>query len=104
MSRKRRGAPPPGNQAPDGLGNWIDWQKHQYLPGYWVGGKVPPYLPGKRPNKFGYLLLATGIGTFLIVGLRALLSGANADPLEIGYSVLFAALQVGAGVSLLKRS
>ncbi len=104
MSKKWRGEPPPGNQDRDGLGNWIDWQDHQYLPAYWVGGKVPPNLLGKRPNKFGYLLLATGVGTLLIAGVRVLLSGANPDPVEIGYPVLFAALQVGAGVSLLKRS
>jgi hypothetical protein len=53
------------------LGQFQEWQETQYLPGYWLGGNIPPYITGKRPNKYGYVLLASGLASGLIVALIA---------------------------------
>ena len=44
----------------NGIDRFIEWQEHQYDPGYWTGGRIPPYLLGKRPNKMGYTWLVLG--------------------------------------------
>jgi hypothetical protein len=48
-----------------------EWQEHQYLEGYYVGGRIPPSYLGKRPNRFGYVLLANGILLALVATLGA---------------------------------
>ena len=88
----------------DPLREWRDWQDHQYLPGYWVGGKITPFLLSKRPNRFGYILVATGIGACLLVALRLVFMGSRVDWGELVVVLPLALLQLGAGVSLLRRS
>ncbi len=104
MSNKRKVRRVRNVDAGDPLRDWTDWQDHQYLPGYWVGGKIPPYLLGKRPNRFGYLLIAGGIGTCLWVGLQFVLNGSRVDWAEVVWAIPFALLQLGAGISLVRRS
>src|SRR5659263_3993 len=104
MGKKRRARRSPDAGGSDPLREWKDWQDHQYLPGYWVGGKIPPFLLGKRPNRFGYLLVAGGIGACLFVALRLVLMGPRLDWGETVFALLFALLQLGAGISLLRRS
>ena len=50
----------------NGIDRFIEWQEHQYDPGYWTGGRIPPFLLGKRPNKMGY--------TYLVLGFLLLIS------------------------------
>ncbi len=38
-----------------------EWHDHQYDPGHYIGGKLPPYLLGKRPNLYGCVPLAAGL-------------------------------------------
>ena len=49
---------------------------------YYTGGRIPPIFFGKRPNKFGYLLIATGSATLIVVLFAlwsTLTAAANAD-------------------------
>jgi hypothetical protein len=42
-----------------------EWQDHQYDPGYYLGGKIPPYI--KSPGNRKYLGLALLIPVFMMV-------------------------------------
>ncbi len=45
-----------------------EWQDHMYDPGYFTGGRIDPLLEGRRPNAYGWVLIATGLlGLFLVV-------------------------------------
>ena len=86
---------------------YLEWQEKQYLPGYYVGGRIPPIFYGKRPNKYGYLLLITGSFTLI-----ALLFMTWADfatgmaPETIGprfIAALVGVLQIVSGWRLLQR-
>ena len=50
----------------NGIDNFIEWQDNQFNPGYWTGGRMPPFLLGKRPNRMGYSYLVMGILMLLI--------------------------------------
>jgi len=52
----------------NGIDRFIEWQEHQYDPGYWTGGRIPPFLLGKRPNKMGYTILVLGF-LYLIISI-----------------------------------
>jgi hypothetical protein len=39
-----------------------EWQDHRYDPGYFTGGNIHPLLKAKRPNKYGYVLILSGLG------------------------------------------
>lgn len=51
----------------DYLQDLQDWQNHQYTPGYYTGGRIPPQLKHGR-KRMGYLYLFLGIiyGAFFI--------------------------------------
>jgi hypothetical protein len=38
-----------------------DWQDHRYDPGYYTGGNIHPLLKARRPNKYGYVLVFSGL-------------------------------------------
>jgi hypothetical protein len=85
-----------------------EWQDHQYVEGYYVGGKIPPFLLGKRPNRFGYGLVASGVLSSLAITLAAL-SQSRFDvrtlwSLGFFFGMLISALQLLAGVALLRKS
>jgi hypothetical protein len=103
MSKKRRGHRARNVDGGDPLQEWRDWQDHQYLPGYWVGGKIPQFLLGKRPNSFGYLLIAGGVVACLLVGLQVVLNGGRVNWGELLTVVPVGLLLLGAGASLLRR-
>ena len=50
-----------------------DWQDHRYDPGYFTGGNIHPLLKARRPNKYGYVLILSGLG-FLFVAFFGLLA------------------------------
>jgi hypothetical protein len=61
MSRNRDPFDPPPDPAPE----YTEWIQHRYDPGYWLGGRIPPYLKRKqtkhsRGNPHGYMLLLAG--------------------------------------------
>ncbi len=64
---------PPTNRpaGQEGLDRLEEWQRHQYDPGYWAGGKIPPYQLGRRPNPIGWVYILTGIMSFVGCGVMA---------------------------------
>lgn len=73
----------------------IEWQNHQYDPGYWLGGRIPRYLLRKN-KKLGVIFII--IGTLTVLGILAAdlwsvdLSG-SILPLIIGILTLAAGVQ-----------
>jgi len=56
----------PVDCPPDPAPEYTEWIQHRYDPGYWLGGRIPPYLKRKRTkhskgNPYGYVLLLGGI-------------------------------------------
>ena len=92
------------------LEDWQDWLNHQYLAGYYVGGRIPPFLLGKHPNRrLGWLLLVSGTITAIAVTLSVLSQPwpAEFDLCPLGlivFGVSMAVLQLAAGINLLRRS
>jgi hypothetical protein len=57
-----------------------EWHDHQYTPGHYIGGRLPPYLLGKRPNLFGCVPLAAGlsmVGIMLVATIAQSMQGAS---------------------------
>ena len=51
-------------QKPDPIGDYIEWTEHRYTPGYYLGGRIPPYLKksslGPKGRRNGGILLLIG--------------------------------------------
>ena len=97
-------------EHPRPIQEFTEWQEKQYLPGYWVGGRIPPFLMGKRPNPYGYVLIATGFLSLLILALivlPAFLRPRGPQPLnlvqDLAVGLFFVVLQIVAGLYLLRR-
>jgi hypothetical protein len=74
-----------------------DWQDHRYDPGYFTGGNIHPLLKGRRPNKYGYVLILSGLGFFFVAFL-----GRDRLSIEVVLQIAMALLLVAAGVKLVK--
>jgi hypothetical protein len=98
------------------LARWGEWINHQYDPGYWTRGRIPPFFAGRRPNRLGYALLATGVMSLLILAFPAVslldssLAGRRlgmeysaAVLASLVFAFVFAVLQVSAGIALLRK-
>jgi hypothetical protein len=49
----------------DYLNDLEEWQEHQYNPGYWTGGNIPPHL--KYPKKqLGIFFIIIGVFSSLV--------------------------------------
>ena len=73
------------------------WQEHQYDPGHWLGGNIPPYL--LRPNKkLGIVLLVVG----LIQLIFLVISFPTSDISQISILPFIAVLMILAGYFKLK--
>jgi hypothetical protein len=81
-----------------GLATYLEWLDTQYLPAYWIGGKLPPFLLGKRPNNAGYGLVAFGLANLIPCILIFLFVGFSFPVLLIS---LFFALFMATGIKLL---
>jgi hypothetical protein len=95
-------------RKPDGpIENYIEWSKHRYDPGHYLGGTLPPHLRknslGPRARRLsGLFLLFSGLGSVLLSfaaggvtqyrWLEALLAS--------GWSLLF----IAAGLAMLASS
>ena len=52
----------------DYLNDLEEWQEHQYDPGYWTGGNIPPHL--KYPKKpLGIFFIIIGVFTLLVLAM-----------------------------------
>jgi hypothetical protein len=76
-----------------------EWQDHRYDPGYFTGGRVHPVLRGRRPNKYGWVLMATGLLSVLILG-AAVRTG---DTWLLFGLAASAVINLAAGTALIRR-
>ena len=53
---------------PDPAPEYTEWVDHRYDPGYYLGGRIPPYLrrSGKRRNWYGYVLIVGATMAFIL--------------------------------------
>lgn len=73
MARKQRNHSRRGpRQVDDAVGEWSGWLDHQYDPGYYTGGRIPPFMRrpehaahGRRPSRLGHVFIVTGAFTLL---------------------------------------
>jgi hypothetical protein len=54
MSKKSR-------KEPDPFADIREWQDHMYDPGYFTGGRLPPLLKARRPNRHGWVLIVSSL-------------------------------------------
>lgn len=86
-----------------------EWQEHQYDPGYYTNGRIPPYMkyPGK-PRLYGWLLILSGILSIIILTVICSISFDKKQIVPIiGFILLFgliAAIQIVGGIRLLMKS
>jgi hypothetical protein len=82
--------------------DWQEWTDHQYVEGYFTGGRIPPFYKKERRNGFGYGLLL--MGSLMGLGAAAgILSGSVADVSAV-FLALLAVLMLVAGVRLLRAA
>lgn len=62
----------------DPLGKYREWLDHRYDPGYFLGGRIHPLLTARRPNQYGWILVAFGIANLIGIG-RSLASPAAVE-------------------------
>ena len=50
-----------------------EWQEHRYDPGHYTGGNIHPLIIARRPNRYGYLLIVSGVLvlTLIVLAIRA---------------------------------
>ena len=96
----------PGTPVDPAAAELEDWQNHQYVEGYYTGGRIPPFLRGRRPNPYGYALLASG-GCFAVMfAVLAVVGLLGLGDLSLGTLIFggaLAALFLVAGIRLLRQ-
>ena len=95
-------------QAPvdSAAADWHEQQAHQYVPGYYTGGRFPPQLRQPRPGRFGGVLLALGsLAAIMIVVALAASAYAVGEVSVGGFRIpgLLALLMIASGYSLLRK-
>ncbi|HEU5424815.1 MAG TPA: hypothetical protein VFU72_14815 [Nitrolancea sp.] len=79
----------------DAVAEWGEWLDHQYDPGYYTGGRIPPFLRNRGGSPlFGYLLLIFG-GLGLLLGIAGLAGGQPASGLLV--EIVISAAMAAAG-------
>ncbi|GEM_PF-2695006 len=89
------------------IDTYEEWLEHQYDPGYYLGGRIPSYLLGKRPNKWGYAPLTTGFLFSILFVVVFLVSRPTRFDLRLLIGCVaaggFVALQLASGLILLRK-
>jgi len=84
-----------------------EWQAHQYDPGYYTGGRMPPHVLHQSPSGvFGYYYIIGGLLLILLMGYIAVICGKNSLKDVIIVSLFIDAiglLHILAGAKLLKK-
>lgn len=96
--RHRRRAP-----APDPAPDYTEWVRHRYDPGYYLGGRIPPYLKRKRDgNSWGWVLIGGAlVGLVLLIGENRQTTGPE-KILGTMFASAAALLQLLAGIRLIQ--
>jgi hypothetical protein len=88
----------------DPIGRLMEWQDHRYDVGYYLGGRIHPILLGRRPNKFGYLLIIEGSAYLLVILYPALSEQFDGLPLLIlALLAAYPTLELSTGIKLIQR-
>jgi hypothetical protein len=88
----------------DPIGRLMEWQDHRYDVGYYLGGRIHPILLGRRPNKFGYLLIIQGSAYLLMILYLALSEQFDALPFfTLALLAAYPTLELTAGIKLIQR-
>jgi len=74
-------------------------QSHNLDPGYWTGGRLAPILRSRRPNRWGWVLVVTGV---FFIGM-VIANQSDAAWWQTIWVVSVAGIQIIAGVKLLRR-
>jgi hypothetical protein len=77
-----------------------DWLDHRYDPGYFTGGNIHPILKARRPNKYGYVLILSGLLGLLLGAFF----GRDGSWIQVIFQIAMALLLIAAGVKLVKRT
>lgn len=85
-------------EEPDSFRDIKDWQDHRYDPGYFTGGNIHPLLKARRPNKYGYFLIVSGLAWSFVAFF-----GRDRLWIEVVLQLAMAFLLIAAGVKLLKH-
>jgi hypothetical protein len=99
VARPRR---PP---EPEAIAAYKEWIANRYNPGYYLGGRIPPYWRRRSWNRRGrrregWVLIVSGLAMF--IGLWTWMATAGVSLQWIGIvSLAYAGLYVAAGVRLL---
>ena len=81
----------------DLAGRWREIQNNRYNPGYWTGGKIDPVITALRPNRHGYVELASG-------ALTLFLAAAVGAPVPLRFVLgLLGFISITAGIKLLLK-
>lgn len=103
-----RTAENPYEQNQDYINEFVEWQEHQYVPGYYTGGKIPPFVtkPG-RSGMMGIIMVITGSFTivmFLIAFIVGLSTQNIFQDLASSLALVGAGLaQIFAGLKYIKK-
>lgn len=109
MSHERLTQPKPDRHPPE-IETFLEWQDHQFDPGHWTGGRIPPLYNAKRPNPFGWVLIIAGATFWALVlmeyavpadGPRNLLQGWVDAPGTL-FGAVLSTLAVVSGIRLVR--
>lgn len=53
---------------PNYIESWQEWQDHQYVGGYYTGGRMPHFILDKDASSYSLILIVNG-GITLLIGL-----------------------------------
>jgi hypothetical protein len=78
-----------------------EWQEHRYDPGHYTGGNIHPLITARRPNRYGYLLIVSGVLvlTLIVLEIRA----GRIDWYGTFVSLVFVCFVLGVGFKLITR-
>jgi hypothetical protein len=80
----------------DPIATYIEWSKHRYDPGYYLGGNLPPHLRkaslGPKGRRFAGILL--GLMAFMTFASALAMSAFHLPVMEVALVVLIAAAAV----------
>jgi len=101
MTRRRRDFPgPPPDPAPD----YTEWIEHRYDPGYYTGGRIPPYLkrkPGGPGSPIGWVFIVGAAIALVIVVAEIRQNRGIESILNTIFVAAVVLLQLLAGIKLL---
>ena len=82
----------------------MEWLDHQYDPGHFTGGNIHPVFEGRRPNKYGYVLMAAGSIGLLMTIYAVLSTPPSSGRLLLLPGLALSLLAIAAGFKLTRKA